>query len=240
ERAIAFRPAEPVVHAVFRGERCVQSVALQPRTVPLGEVRQAIGQPARTTRLERCEGLVEHAARYRVRVTMRGALIKSSRPSFHRAAERLFPDETRLEERRERERDRAAREDGRVVGRLIVLGRLALRTELQRAETVVRREAQERAAAGGERRSAAGVVTGIARERGIVHRERKPADAERIEPGVDQVSLVAHAGASQTTPSGGKVISTDAGCPSCGTASARTVSGLPTPEPPYSAASVLR
>ena len=96
ERAIAFRPAEPVVHAVFRRERCVQSVALQPRTVPLGEVRQAIGQPARTTRLEGCEGLVEHATRYRVRVTVRGAAIKSSRPSFHRAAERVFPDETRL------------------------------------------------------------------------------------------------------------------------------------------------
>ena len=101
-------------------------------------------------------------------------------------------------------------------------------------------KAQECAAAGRKRRSSPHVVAWIAGKRGVMHRKREPADAEHIEARADQVPLVGHAGASQTTPRGGNVISADAGCPSCGTASARTVPWLPTPEPPYSAASVLR
>src|SRR5438093_9084328 len=104
-----------------------------------------------------------------------------------------------------------------------MFGRLSLRPELQRMEPEVCREAQKRAAARREWRAAADVVARIAGERGVVHREREPADSERVEGGADQIALGDHAGASHTTPSGGSVISAEAGWPSYGTGSARTV-----------------
>src|SRR5689334_10732917 len=106
-------------------------------------------------------------------------------------------------------------------------------------EAEVRRELQEGEPASRERRSAPRVVRRIARQRRVVHGESAPADAERVERRAHQVALWGHAGASQTTPSGGSVISAEAGCPSCGTASAWTRPWLPTPDPPYSRASVL-
>ena len=217
----------------------VQGVAVQPLALARDEQLERLGLVARVARLEARKCLVQRFARHRVRVSVRGALEGACGAAGDRLAQRRRWEKTGRLERRQRERQRAAREDARVVRRLVVLGRLSLRAELHGVEPEVRSEAQEGEPAFGQRRPASHVVARIARQRRVVHGQRQPADAERLERRADELALGGHAGASHTTPSGGSVNTADAGWPSCATGSACTLPELPTPDPPYSAASVL-
>ena len=113
------------------------------------------------------------------------------------------------------------------------------RAELKPVESELGREAEELEAAERERRSAPRVVRRVAGERRIVHAEQEPPDPERLQRAAHQGPGLAHFGSSQTTPSGGSVIAAEAGCPSHAVCSAWTRPWFPTPDPPYSPASLF-